>query len=154
MFAWVVDAFGEEGSGWYVGADGLERETIFVYDILLAPDFTPACQDGEAVKHRRIPLDDAAAMIANGAGPDVVTANASLTLLGGYDMTTKAAQVDIFNVSHLKRQRTDGQMRCGKTSNISRPMTSSPSPTRQRRHAASVTRAVRACLSPTKNRIT
>ena len=62
-------------------ADGLERETIFVYDILLAPDFTPACQDGEAVEHRRIPLDDAGAMIANGAGPDVVTANASLVIL-------------------------------------------------------------------------
>ena len=33
-------------------ADGLERETIFVYDLLLPPDFTPACQDGEAVEHR------------------------------------------------------------------------------------------------------
>ena len=37
-------------------ADGLERETIFVYDILLADDFTPACQDGEAVEHRLVAL--------------------------------------------------------------------------------------------------
>jgi len=28
MLAWVVDAFGEEGSGWYVGADCLERERL------------------------------------------------------------------------------------------------------------------------------
>lgn len=28
MLAWVVEAFGEEGSGWYVGADGLERERL------------------------------------------------------------------------------------------------------------------------------
>ena len=62
-------------------ADGLERETIFVYDILLADDFTPACQDGEVVEHRLISLNDAGALIAKETGPDVVTPNASLVVL-------------------------------------------------------------------------
>jgi 8-oxo-dGTP pyrophosphatase MutT (NUDIX family) len=62
-------------------ADGLERETIFVYDILLADDFTPACQDGEAVEHRLVAMRDAGALIANETGPGVVTANASLVIL-------------------------------------------------------------------------
>jgi len=62
-------------------ADGLERETIFVYDILLASDFTPACQDGEAVEHRLVALRNAGVLIANETGPDVVTINASLVIL-------------------------------------------------------------------------
>jgi hypothetical protein len=62
-------------------ADGLERETIFVYDILLADDFTPACQDGEVVEHRLISLNDAGALIAKQTGSDVVTPNASLVVL-------------------------------------------------------------------------
>ena len=44
-------------------------------------DFVPACQDGEVVEHRLVPLDDAGALIANDAGPDVVTADASLVIL-------------------------------------------------------------------------
>ena len=62
-------------------ADGLERETIFVHDIVLAPDFTPGCQDGEAVEHRLVALHDAGVLIGNETGRDVVTANASLVIL-------------------------------------------------------------------------
>jgi 8-oxo-dGTP pyrophosphatase MutT (NUDIX family) len=61
--------------------DGFQRETIFVYDLWLPQDFVPACRDGEAVEHRLVPLHDAAALIANSAGPDVVTADASLVIL-------------------------------------------------------------------------
>jgi 8-oxo-dGTP pyrophosphatase MutT (NUDIX family) len=61
--------------------DGFQRETIFVHDLWLPQDFEPACRDGEAVEHRRIPLDDTAALIATDAGPDVVTADASLVIV-------------------------------------------------------------------------
>jgi 8-oxo-dGTP pyrophosphatase MutT (NUDIX family) len=61
--------------------DGFQRETIFVHDLWLAEDFIPACRDGEAVEHRLVPLHDTAALIANSAGPDTVTADASLVIL-------------------------------------------------------------------------
>ena len=37
--------------------DGLQRETVFVHDLVLPPDFVPANQDGEAVEHRLVDLD-------------------------------------------------------------------------------------------------
>jgi 8-oxo-dGTP pyrophosphatase MutT (NUDIX family) len=61
--------------------DGFQRETIFVHDLWLSEDFVPACRDGEAMEHRIVPLRDTAALIANGAGPDTVTADASLVIL-------------------------------------------------------------------------
>ena len=61
--------------------DGLQRETIFVHDLWLAPDFVPAGQDGEAVGHRLVPLRELAALVANGSGSDVVTADAALVIL-------------------------------------------------------------------------
>jgi 8-oxo-dGTP pyrophosphatase MutT (NUDIX family) len=61
--------------------DGFQRETIFVHDLWLPEDFVPACRDGEAVEHRLLRIDQTAALIANGAGPDVVTADASLVIL-------------------------------------------------------------------------
>jgi len=61
--------------------DGLQRETIFVHDLELSDDFVPRNQDGEAVEHRRVPLDEAARLIANATGSDVVTADASLVVL-------------------------------------------------------------------------
>jgi 8-oxo-dGTP pyrophosphatase MutT (NUDIX family) len=61
--------------------DGLQRETIFVHDLWLDRDFAPSNQDGEAVEHRLVSLDGAAALIANDSGPDVVTADASLVIL-------------------------------------------------------------------------
>jgi len=61
--------------------DGLERETIFVYDLWLAPAFEPSNHDGEVVAYRRVDLAAAARLIANATGTDVVTADASLVVL-------------------------------------------------------------------------
>lgn len=61
--------------------DGLQRETIFVHDLWLPETFAPAGQDGEVVAHRLVSLADAAQLIANVFGPDVVTADASLVVL-------------------------------------------------------------------------
>jgi 8-oxo-dGTP pyrophosphatase MutT (NUDIX family) len=61
--------------------DGLQREAIFVHDLWLDADFTPACQDGEAVAHRLLPLADIARLIANERGADVMTADACLVAL-------------------------------------------------------------------------
>jgi 8-oxo-dGTP pyrophosphatase MutT (NUDIX family) len=62
-------------------SDGLQRETVFVHDLWLGPDFVPSNQDGEAIEHRLVSLDEAAALIANESGPDVVTADASLVIV-------------------------------------------------------------------------
>jgi 8-oxo-dGTP pyrophosphatase MutT (NUDIX family) len=61
--------------------DGLQRETIFTHDLSLPAEFVPSNQDGEAVAHRLASLSEAAALIANDRGPDVVTADASLVIL-------------------------------------------------------------------------
>jgi len=61
--------------------DGLQRETIFTHDLSLPAEFVPSNQDGEAVEHRLVSLSEAAALIANDRGPDVVTADASLVIL-------------------------------------------------------------------------
>ena len=64
-----------------VVADGLQRETIFVHDLALAPDFRPANQDGEAHDHRLVELAQAAQLIAVTYGGDEVTVDASLVIL-------------------------------------------------------------------------
>jgi len=61
--------------------DGLQRETIFTHDLFLPADFVPSNQDGEAIEHRLVSLVEAAALIANDRGSDVVTADASLVIL-------------------------------------------------------------------------
>ncbi len=61
--------------------DGLQRETIFTHDLALPPEFRPAGQDGEVVDYRLVPLADAARLAANAAGPDLVTADASLVIV-------------------------------------------------------------------------
>jgi 8-oxo-dGTP pyrophosphatase MutT (NUDIX family) len=61
--------------------DGLQREIIFAHDLWLRADFVPSNQDGEAVEHRLVPLSEAARLVANDRGPDVVTADASLVIL-------------------------------------------------------------------------
>ena len=74
--------------------DGLQRESIFTHDLSLPADFVPSNQDGEAVEHRLVSLSEAAALIADDRGPDVVTADASLVILdfllrqGGIDLET------------------------------------------------------------------
>jgi len=57
---------------------GLQRETVFVYDLELDADFRPANQDGEAVEHRQLTLAEAAGLIADDGA---VTADASLVIL-------------------------------------------------------------------------
>jgi len=59
---------------------GLQRETVFVYDLELDADFRPANQDGEAVEHRQLTMAEAAELIADN-GEGVVTADASLVIL-------------------------------------------------------------------------
>jgi 8-oxo-dGTP pyrophosphatase MutT (NUDIX family) len=61
--------------------DGLQREVIFAHDLWLYADFAPSNKDGEAVEHRLVTLSEAARLIANDRGPDVVTADASLVIL-------------------------------------------------------------------------
>jgi 8-oxo-dGTP pyrophosphatase MutT (NUDIX family) len=61
--------------------DGLQRETIFVHDLWLDASFVPANQDGEAVEHRRVTLADAARLVANESGDELITADASLVIV-------------------------------------------------------------------------
>jgi 8-oxo-dGTP pyrophosphatase MutT (NUDIX family) len=61
--------------------DGLQRETVFVHDLDLPAGFAPANQDGEAVEHRLVGLAEAAHLIAQEHGADVVTLDASLVVL-------------------------------------------------------------------------
>ena len=61
--------------------DGLQRETLFVHDLVLPRDFVPANQDGEAVEHRRVDLVTAARTIAASGGVDETTVDASLVVL-------------------------------------------------------------------------
>jgi 8-oxo-dGTP pyrophosphatase MutT (NUDIX family) len=61
--------------------DGLHSETIFVNDLWLPADFVPSNQDGEAIEHRRVAMDEVARLIAQPGGGDVVTADASLVIV-------------------------------------------------------------------------
>jgi 8-oxo-dGTP pyrophosphatase MutT (NUDIX family) len=61
--------------------DGLQSETIFVHDLWLPAEFVPANQDGEAIEHRLVAMNEAARLIALSGGQDEVTADASLVVL-------------------------------------------------------------------------
>ena len=61
--------------------DGLQRESMFVHDLILPADFTPAGQDGEVVDHRLVAIEEAARLVTNDEGADVVTADASLVIV-------------------------------------------------------------------------
>ena len=61
--------------------DGVQREWIFIHELELPAAFVPANQDGEAVEHRRVSLEDAARAIAYEDGPDQVTIDASIVVL-------------------------------------------------------------------------
>jgi len=65
--------------------DGFQRETIFAYDLPLPSDFVPANQDGEAVEHRCVGLDEVARLIARADGDDRMTVDASLVALDCLD---------------------------------------------------------------------
>jgi len=57
--------------------DGLQHETIHIYDLWLRSDFVPENQDGEAVDHRLCMPDDILAVLAT----DDMTAAASLVIV-------------------------------------------------------------------------
>jgi 8-oxo-dGTP pyrophosphatase MutT (NUDIX family) len=61
--------------------DGLQRETIFVHDLWLPANFTPAGRDGEVVGNQLVALPEAARRIAIDTGDDAVTADASLVIV-------------------------------------------------------------------------
>ena len=61
--------------------DGLQRESICVFDLTLPPNFVPDNQDGEAVEHRALAHDDAAALIAATQGNDMTTLDACIVTL-------------------------------------------------------------------------
>ncbi|HEY5365390.1 MAG TPA: DUF4743 domain-containing protein [Casimicrobiaceae bacterium] len=65
----------------HAAEDGLQRATIFVYDLALPKDFVPDNQDGEAVEHRLLALADAAALIAATRGHDTTTLDACVVTL-------------------------------------------------------------------------
>jgi len=92
--------------------DGLQREIVFTHDLRLDEDFVPSNQDGEAVEHRRVSLYEAAALIANDRGPDVVTADASLVILdfllrhGSLDPRSPAyRELDVLRYPSLELRR-------------------------------------------------
>jgi 8-oxo-dGTP pyrophosphatase MutT (NUDIX family) len=60
---------------------GLQRETVFIYDLELDAGFRPENQDGEAVEHQQLTMSDAAKLIASDHGDGAVTADASLVIL-------------------------------------------------------------------------
>lgn len=66
--------------------DGIQRETIFVHDLWLPAEFAPANQDREVAGFRRVTLAQAAGLLALEAGPDTVTADATLV---AYDCLTR-----------------------------------------------------------------
>jgi 8-oxo-dGTP pyrophosphatase MutT (NUDIX family) len=68
--------------------DGWQHETIFAYDLRLGDDFTPCNQDGEAVEHRLVDFAEAARLMANDDGPDVMTIDATLV---GFDCVLRHA---------------------------------------------------------------
>jgi len=61
--------------------DGLQLETIFVHDLDLPGDTLPVNRDGEVAEFRLVTPEQAARLLANESGPDVVTADASLVVV-------------------------------------------------------------------------
>ncbi len=61
--------------------DGLQRETIFIHDLVLPATFTPVNQDGEASEYRRATLEDAAQWIAEDSGANQTTIESSVVAL-------------------------------------------------------------------------
>ena len=74
--------------------DGLQRETIIVHDLELPAGFAPSNQDGEAVEHRLVDLDEAARLVTFNHGPDVLTAEASLVVVDYLLRTERIARDD------------------------------------------------------------
>lgn len=60
--------------------DGIQRETVFVHDLVLPVDVLPINQDGEVVAFRLVRPEEVARLAGNTTGADVVTADASLVI--------------------------------------------------------------------------
>ena len=60
--------------------DGIQRETIYVHDLVLPAHFAPCNQDGEVVAYRLAALDEVAMWLGNESGEEVVTADAALVI--------------------------------------------------------------------------
>lgn len=61
--------------------DGIQDEIIYAHDLWLEEDWAPANQDGEAVEHRLVALDEVASIVGNDMPPHAMTADASLVAL-------------------------------------------------------------------------
>lgn len=57
--------------------EGLQRETIYVHDFWLPPDFVPVNEDGEATEHRLCRPEDVLSVLAG----DDITGDASLVIV-------------------------------------------------------------------------
>jgi len=57
--------------------DGIQHETVYIHDLWLDEAFVPQNQDGEAVEHRLVAIDDVAAVLAT----DEMTIDATLVAL-------------------------------------------------------------------------
>ena len=60
--------------------DGVQRETIHPFDLVVPADFTPRNGDGEIAEFRLLALDDVARCAAEREGSDAMTADASLVV--------------------------------------------------------------------------
>lgn len=58
--------------------DGLQRETLHVFDLELPPGFQPVNQDGEVAGFHLVSIEALAELMGNAEGPDVMTADAAL----------------------------------------------------------------------------
>ncbi|HVE50386.1 MAG TPA: DUF4743 domain-containing protein [Casimicrobiaceae bacterium] len=61
-------------------SDGLQRETIHVFDLVLPDDFVPINHDGEVSQFRCVSIEEAAELAGNAHAPDLMTADAALVV--------------------------------------------------------------------------
>lgn len=61
--------------------DGVQRETVYVYDLALPPDFVPRGDDGEVADYRLAAIDEVARWIGDARGDPMVTDDASLVIV-------------------------------------------------------------------------
>ena len=61
--------------------DGIQRETLHVFDLELPGDFVPRNEDGEVADYRLATIDDVATWIGDAEGANVVTDDASLVIV-------------------------------------------------------------------------
>jgi hypothetical protein len=88
--------------------DGIQRETIFVHDLALPPDFVPCNQDGEVQGFALVTPVQVASLCANADGPDVMTADASLVIADwlmreGYVRSGSSAYAKLDGLRRVRR---------------------------------------------------